>query len=129
MEKIRLSYQNLSECLQHVLQLYTWHLSENQASVHFKCKLTGLLLKKSLVRKHDFAALVYRLYHGYQSLSFQHLNFSAYKFDSYVQIREEDSKRSNQSHFYVGENSLVFSSDELCLYTLADLQTEQYHCL
>ena len=98
----------LLKCLQHVLKMYTRHISENQASVNFKCKLTGLLLKKPLFKKHDFAALVYRLYCGYQSLSFQHLNFSAYKFDSYVQIGEEPSKISNLSHFYGGGNSLIF---------------------
>ena len=46
----------LLECLQHVLKMYTWSLSENQASIHFRCRLTSLMLKKSLFRKHDFAA-------------------------------------------------------------------------
>src|SRR6202050_5815504 len=63
----------LLECLQHVLKMYTWSLSENQASIHFRCRLTGLLLKKSLFRKHDFAVCVYRLYHCYQNLVFQPL--------------------------------------------------------
>ena len=120
----------LLECLQHVLKMYTWSLSENQASIHFRCRLTGLLLKKSLFRKHDFAVLLYRLYHCHQNLVFQHLNiFLAYKFDSYPQIREEHSKISNQFHFYGGGKSLIFSSDELLPYALADLQEQQYQFL
>ena len=117
------------ECLQHVLKLYTWSLSENQASVHCKCRLTGLLSKKSLFRKHDFAVLLYRLYHCHQNLVFQHLNiFLAYKFDSYPHIRKEHSKISNQFHFYGGGKSLIFSSDDLP-YALADLQGQQYQFL
>src|SRR6202050_5713268 len=78
-EKLGWAIRILLECLQHVLKMYTWFLSENQASVHFRCKLTALLLKKSLFRKHDFAACVHRLYHCYQNLCFQHLQiFSAY---------------------------------------------------
>ena len=118
------------ECLQHVLKLYTWSLSENQASVHHRCRLTGLLLKKSLFRKHDFAVLLYRLYHCHQNLVFQHLKiFLAYKFDSYPHIRKEHSKISNQFHFYGGGKSLIFSSDELLPNALADLQGQQYKFL
>jgi hypothetical protein len=46
--------------LQHVLKMYTWSLSENQASIQFKCRLIGLYLKQSLFRKHDFAVCVYK---------------------------------------------------------------------
>ena len=58
----------LLESLQHVLKMYTWSLSENQASIQFKCRLIGLLLKQSLFRKHDFAILVDRVYHDRQNL-------------------------------------------------------------
>src|ERR1700677_979162 len=120
----------LLECLQHVLKMYTWSLSENQASIHFRCRLTGLLLKKSLFRKHDFAAWVYRLYQCYQNLVFQHLKiFLAYRFGSCAQIREEHSKISNQFHFYGGGKSLIFSSNELLPYALVDLQEQQYQFL
>src|ERR1700723_3278015 len=122
-EKLGWSIRILLECLQHVLKMYTWSLSENQASIHFRCRLTGLLLKKSLFRKHDFATWVYRLYHCYQNLVFQHLKiFLAYRFGSCAQIREEHFKISNQFHFYGGGKSLIFSSDELLPYALADLQ-------
>ena len=120
----------LLECLQHVLKMYTWSLSENQASIHFRCRLTSLMLKKSLFRKHDFAAWVYRLYHCYQNLVFQHLRiFWAYRFGSCAQIKEEHPKISNQFHFYGGGKSLIFSSDELLPYALADLQEQQYQFL
>ena len=114
-------------CLQHVLRMYTWSLSESQASIQFKCRLIGLLLKKSLFRKHDFAAWVYRLYHCHQNLVFQ--IFLAYRFGYCAQIREEHSKISNQFHFYGGGKSLIFSSDELLPYALADLQEQQYQFL
>src|ERR1700734_1165631 len=52
-EKLGWSIRILLECLPHVLKMYTWSLSENQASVQFRCKLIGLLLKQSLFTKHD----------------------------------------------------------------------------
>src|SRR6202050_3983 len=120
----------LLECLQHVLKMYTWFLSWCTASIHFRCRLTSLLSKKSLFRKHDFAAWVYRLYHCYQNLVFQHLKiFLVYRFGSCAQIREEHFKISNQFHFYGGGKSLIFSSDELLPYALADLQEQQYQFL
>src|SRR6202050_4668074 len=129
-ENLVWSIRILLECLQHVLKMYTWSLSENQASVQFRCKLIGLLLKQSLFRKHDFAAWVYRLYHCHQNLVFQHLKiFLAYRFGSCAQIREEHSKISNQFHFYGGGKSLIFSSDELLPYALVDLQEQQYQFL
>ena len=91
---------------------------------------TGLLLKKSLFRKYDFAAQVYRLYHCHQNLVFQNLKiFLAYRFSSCAQIREEHSEISNQFHFYGGGESLIFSSYELLPYALADLQEHQYQFL
>jgi len=79
-EKLCWAIRILLECLQHVLKMYTWSLSENLASVQFKCRLTGLSLKKCLFQKHDFAVCIHKLYHGYQNLCFQHLNiFSTYK--------------------------------------------------
>jgi hypothetical protein len=69
-EKLGWSIRILLECLQHVLKMYTWSLSENQASVQFRCKLIGLLLKQSLFTKHDFAAYIYKVYHEHQKLGF-----------------------------------------------------------
>jgi hypothetical protein len=110
--------------------MYTWSLFEIQASIHFKCKLTVLLLKKSLFRKHDFAACAHRLYHCYQKLCFQHMQiFSAYRNGSHAQIREKHFNILNQFHFYGGRKALIFSSDELLPYTLTDLHEQQYQFL
>src|SRR6202050_4814691 len=77
----------LLESLQHVLKMYTWSLSENQTSVQFRCRLTRLLLKQSLFRKHDFAICVYKVYHNYQNLGFWHLKFfSNYKNNSHTHM-------------------------------------------
>ena len=57
----------LLESLQHVLKMYTWSLSENQASIQFRCRIIGLFLRQSLFRKHDFYIAVYRIYHDYQN--------------------------------------------------------------
>jgi hypothetical protein len=60
-------------------------------------------LHVSLVGKHDFAVCVYKLYHSYHNLCFQHLQiFSAYKNGSCAQTREEHLMLSNQCHFYGG---------------------------
>jgi hypothetical protein len=129
-EKSAWAIRILLECLQHVFKMYTWSLSENQASVQFRCRLTGLLLKKSLFRKHDFAAYVHRVYHCDQNLCFQHLKiFSAYVSSSSAHVREEHTKISNQFLFYGGGKALIFSSDELHPYTLGDLQEKQYQFL
>jgi len=37
----------LLESFRYVLEMYTWSLSENQASIQFKSRLIGLLLKRS----------------------------------------------------------------------------------
>ena len=49
-EKIGWTIRVALEWLQHALKMYTWSLSENQASVMFKCRLIALFLKKSLFR-------------------------------------------------------------------------------
>ena len=58
-EKLAWTIRFLLECLQHILKMYTWSLSENKASIQFKCRLIGLMLKRSFFRKHDFAACVH----------------------------------------------------------------------
>jgi hypothetical protein len=85
----------LLESLQHVLKMYTWYLSENQASIQFRCRLVGILLKQSLLREHDFHVLVYRLYHYHQNVCLWHLNlFPKYRNGSHVHIREEHTLRN-----------------------------------
>jgi hypothetical protein len=69
-EKMGWTIRILFKSLQHVLKMYAWSLSENQTSVQFRCRLIGLMLKRSLFRKHDFAACVYKVYHDYQNLGF-----------------------------------------------------------
>ena len=44
--KLAWTIRILLESLQHVLKMYTWSLSENQASVKFKCRLIGLRVLK-----------------------------------------------------------------------------------
>jgi hypothetical protein len=118
------------ECLQHVLKMYTWSLSENQALVHLRCRLIGLFLKQSLYKKHDFAASVHKLYQGSQNLHFWHLRiFSICKNKSQAQIQEEPSNSFKRYHFYGGGKALIFSSDELISYTEADLGQQQYQFL
>src|ERR1700683_188373 len=117
----------LLESLQHVLKMYTWSLSENQASVQFRCRLIGLLLKQSLFRKHDFAILVHRVYHDYQNLCFWHLNFfSKYRSNSYTHIKEELTEKSTGYQFFGGGKALLFSSDELLPYASTDLLEQHY---
>ena len=64
MDKLGFIIKIVMESLQHVLKMYAWSLSENQASVKFRCTLIELFLKQSLFRKHDFAICVYKLYLG-----------------------------------------------------------------
>ena len=126
-EKSAWAIRILLECLQHILKMYTWFLSENQASVQFRCRFTGLLLRRSLFRKHDFAVCVYKLYHSYHNLCFQHLQiFSAYKNGSCAQTREEHLMLSNRCHFYGGGKALIFALDELLPYVSVDLHVQQY---
>src|SRR6202046_4098425 len=128
-EKLCWTIRILLECFQHVLKMYTWSLSENLASVQFKCKLTALLLKQCLFKKHDFAVCLHKLYYSYQNLCFQDLRvFSAYKNVSQTQIKEQ-FKKSNQFQFYGGGKALIFASDELLPYTSTDLDEQQYQFL
>jgi len=46
-EKLCWTIRILLESFRYVLEMYTWSLSENQASVQFKSRLIGLLLKRS----------------------------------------------------------------------------------
>jgi hypothetical protein len=61
------------ESLQHPLRMYTWSLSENQSSVNFRCRITGLFLRRSFFRKHDFAVCVHKMYQSSLNLHFWHL--------------------------------------------------------
>ena len=129
-EKIGWSIKILLESLQHVLKMYTWSLSENPASIQFKCRLIGLLLKQSPFRKHDFSACVYRVYHDYQNLCCWHFTFcSSSGNNSHSFIREDDSEKLTRFHFHGGGKALLFSSNELLPYTSADLHHEQYQFL
>ena len=117
----------LLESLQHVLKMYTWSLSENRASIQFRCRLIGLLLKQSLFRKHDFAILVHRVYHDYQNLCFWHLNFfSKYRSNFYTHIKEELTEKSTGYQYFGGGKALLFSSDELLPYASTDLLEQHY---
>jgi hypothetical protein len=44
-EKLGWTMKILLEFFQHLLTMYIWSLSENLASIQFKCRLVGLLLK------------------------------------------------------------------------------------
>src|SRR6202167_6164669 len=108
-EKLAWTIRILLESLQHGLSIYTWSLSENRASVQFRCRLIGLLLKQSLFRKHDFAILVHRVHHDYQNLCFWHLNFfSKYRSNSYTHIKEELTEKSTGYQFLVVEKLSCF---------------------
>ena len=126
-EKLAWTIRILLECLQHILKMYAWSLSENQASVQFKCRLIALMLKQSLFRKHDFAVCVYQIYHDYQNQCFwqlkNYLNISS------VHTKKEYSDKSTGFHYYGGGKALIFSSDELRLYVSADLHEQQYQFL
>ena len=108
-------------------KIYTWSSSENRFSVQFKCRLIALMLKKSLFRRHDFAVCVHRVYYDYQNLCGWHWKqISNYKINSHSHIKEYVSEESSRFHFYGGGKALIFSSDELRTYALADLDEQQY---
>src|ERR1700683_460095 len=108
-------------------KIYTWSSSENRFSVQFKCRLIALMLKKSLFRRHDFSVLVHRVYYDYQNLCGWHWKqISNYKINSHSHIKEYVSEESSRFHFYGGGKALIFSSDELRTYALADLDEQQY---
>ena len=114
MEKLGFGIKIVMESLQYVLKMYAWSLSENQASVKFRCRLIELFLKQSLFRKHDSAICVYKLYLGSQKSSFWHLKLLPDEQTNFnVQIRESHLNRSNGSYFYGGGQALILSSEEL----------------
>jgi hypothetical protein len=130
MEKLGFNIKIVLESLQHVLKMYAWSLSENQASVKFKCRLIGLFLKQSLFRKHDFTICVYKLYLSNQKSSFWHLKlFPDEKTTLNVEIREYHLNRSNGSCFYGGGQALIFSSEELLPYASNGLPELRYKFL
>jgi len=98
MEKLGLVIRISMESLQHVLKMYAWSLSENQASIKFRCRLIELFLKKSLFRKHDFAICVYKLYLDSQKPSSWHLRLFSDKQTNFgIQIRENHPSRLLES--------------------------------
>src|SRR5882762_6750851 len=120
----------LLESFRYVLEMYTWSLSENQASVQFKSRLLGLLLKRSFFRKHDFAVLVHSVYHYYQNLHFWDLKFlPKYKIGTCTCIIEEQTEKSSTYKFYGGGKAVLFSFDELFPYASMDLHEQQYQFL
>jgi hypothetical protein len=125
-EKLCWTIRILLESCQHILKMYTWSLSENLTSVQFRCKLTALLLKQSLFKKHDFAVYLHKLYCDHQNLCFHHLRFfTANKIVPQTQIKEQ-FKKSNQFQIYVGGKALIFASEELLPYPLTTLHEQQY---
>ena len=83
-EKLAWMIRFFLESLQHNLKMYTWSWSENRSSVQFKCRLIALILKKSLFRKHDFAACVHNVWYDYQNLCGWHWKqISNYKINSH----------------------------------------------
>jgi hypothetical protein len=129
-EKLGWTMRILLESLQHVLKMYTWCLSENNASVEFRCRLVALFLKQTFFRKHDFDILVDRIYHDYQNVCSQHLkHFSKYRNDAHAPIKEECTETSTRCQFHGGGKALLFSSDELLPYSSTDLNEQQYQFL
>jgi hypothetical protein len=128
-EKLAWTIRLLLESLQHVLKMYTWSMSENQASIRFKCKLIGLLLRQSLFRKHDFAILVYKVYCDRRNLYFWHLNFFSKSTNNLYEHIKEHTEKSTRYQFYGGGKALLFSSDELLPYVSTDLHEQQYQFL
>src|SRR6266436_8393569 len=129
-EKLCWTIRILLESFRYVLEMYTWSLSENQASVQFKSRLIGLLLKRSLFQKHDFAVLVHSVYHDYQNLHFWDLKFfPKYKISTCTHIIEEQTEKSSTYQFHGGGKALLFSFDELFPYASTDLHEQQYQFL
>jgi len=123
-EKLAWTIRILLECLQHILKMYAWSLSENQASIQFKCRLIGLMVKLSLFRKHNFAAWVHQIYCDYQNWCFWQLK--KYSNNSHTHITEECFDNSARYHFYSYGKALIFLSDELHSYASAGLHEQQF---
>lgn len=129
-EKLSWTIRNLLESFRYVLEMYTWSLSENRASVQFKSRLIGLLLKRSFFRKHDFAVLVHSVYCDYQNLHLWDLKlFPKYKIGTCTHIIEEQTEKSSTYQFHGGGKALLFSFDELFPYASTDLHEQQYQFL
>ena len=96
-EKLCWTIRILLESFQHVLKMYTWSLSENLTSVQFRCKLTALLLKQSLFKKHDFAVYLHKLYCDHQNLCFQHWRFFQL-IKLFLRLKSKNSSK-NQTNF------------------------------
>ena len=118
----------VKECFEHVFMMFSWALSENQASIQLKCRLTALFLKQSCFRKHDFVVYVHNVYYSSGSLYFCNLKiFSDHKnHPSNTQIGKEHPGKSHTNCFRGGGKALIFSSDELLPYVPADLHDQQY---
>src|SRR6266436_6524973 len=116
------------ECFLHVFEMYSWSLSENQASVQLRCRLTALFLKQSCFRKHDFVVYVHNVYYSSGCLCFWNWKiFSDHKnHPSDTQIGKEHAGKSYTNYFHGGGEPLIFSSDELLPYVSADLHDQQY---
>src|SRR6202050_4552826 len=128
-EKLVWALRITLESLQHPLRMYTWSLSENQSSVNFRCRITGLFLKRSFFKKHDFAVCVHKMYQSSLNLHFLHLGaFFTCKNNLFTNVAKEsfNSSNSNTFGYYGGGKALVFSSDELLTYASVDLHEQQY---
>jgi len=126
-KKLGWSIRIALECLQHVLRMYTYLLSENQMSIHLRCQLTGLYLKQCLFRKHDFATLVHKLRCSGQNLDCRHKDlFPEYQKHLHGKNLQRTSESPNRFEFYGGGKALVFSSNELYPYVSTKLNEQQY---
>ena len=112
-EKLGFTIRILLESLQHVLKMYTWSLSENQASIQFRCRLIGLMLKQSLFRKYD---LIFGCTDSIMTIRMclWHLNFLQSIGEALMHISENNTLRNwPDINSMVVEKVLPFSSDEL----------------
>jgi hypothetical protein len=129
-EKLDWTIRIFLESLWYALEMYVWSLSENQASVQFRCRLIGLLSKQSLFRKHDFAVLVHKVYHGHQNLHYWNPKLvPKYKISTDTHVVKEHTEESFRYQFHDGGKALLFSFDELLPYVPTDLCEQQYQFL
>ena len=125
-ENLAWTIRVLLESLQHVLKMYTWASSENRISIQFRCRLIGLLLKRSFFRKHDFALLVHKICHDYQNLRFWHLKIIP-KPKTIIMHSSEIKNQKNQPdiNFLVVGNLFYFHlmifSHMLCLTSMSSI--------
>ena len=132
-QKLGWTIRILLESLRHVLKMYTWSISESQASIQLRCKLIRLLLKQSLFRKHDFALLVHKVCHDHLYLCFWHLNFfPKFRNNTHTYSNEQYVQKSTRYQFHGGGKAPLFSSAELLPYASTDFHEQQYqflHCV